>query len=257
MSVRASWGLTAGPSTRAFGRAGSTTKPLSRCARTSAIIPLRPRIPLAPGAVPASDSALRMLLPPPGRSSRLSAAPAGESWLRRLSMGRWWRGCRSRAQRTGGPALRRSDPGSPTVGDARPGRPSVPAPVRPTVPQTATPIGQSSTSPLRIAYRTILVPRTAQIEELKPGCTASETDRATTGGDGALKSGGASRRTSRTRQKWLRAIAKETEPRYPSLRCLLRYWLAMPPPAYPVAVPMPAAPVAHTAAVAMVPMLDE
>ena len=105
MSVRASWGLTAGPSTRAFGRAGSTTKLLSRCARTSAIIPLRPRIPLAPGAVPASDSALRMLLPqPPGRSSRLSAAPVGESWLRRLSMGRWWRGCRSRAQRTGGPA---------------------------------------------------------------------------------------------------------------------------------------------------------
>jgi hypothetical protein len=58
-------------------------------------------------------------------------------------------------------------------------------------------------------------------------------------------------------EKWPRAIAKETEPRYPSLRCALRYWLAMPPPAYPVAVPMPAAPVANTPAVAMVPMLDE
>jgi hypothetical protein len=56
--------------------------------------------------------------------------------------------------------------------------------------------------------------------------------------------------------KWRSAIAKETEPRYPSLRCVLRYWLAMPPPAYPVAVPMPAAPVAHAAAVAMVSMLD-
>jgi hypothetical protein len=40
----ASWRLTAGLSPRAFGRAGSTTKPLSRCARTLAIVQLRPRI---------------------------------------------------------------------------------------------------------------------------------------------------------------------------------------------------------------------
>ena len=40
----ASWGLTAGLSTRAFGRAGSTTKPLSRCAMTLAIVQLRPRV---------------------------------------------------------------------------------------------------------------------------------------------------------------------------------------------------------------------
>ena len=47
---------------------------------TLAIVQLRPRIPLASGAVPASASALRMLLPqPPGRSPRLSAVPAGES----------------------------------------------------------------------------------------------------------------------------------------------------------------------------------
>jgi len=73
---------TAGRSNRVCHKAGSITKLSNRCATPSAMPRLRPHIPLAPGAVPASDSVLQVSLPAePGKSPRRSVLPNGESWL--------------------------------------------------------------------------------------------------------------------------------------------------------------------------------
>ena len=260
MSARASWGLTAGLSTGAFGRAGSTTKLLSRCARTSAIIPLRPRIPLAPGAVPASDSALRMPLPqPPGRSSRLSAAPAGESWLRRLSMGPLVAGLSIESTKDRRPCFEAFRSRIAYCRGRSPGKAKRP-PHQFGQPCRRQPHRSAKARPVRYELRTepywsLERHRSRMLNT--PGCTRVRDGWRNNWRRWGVKIGRGFPQNEPNPAKWRRAIAKETEPRYPSLRCVLRYRLAMPPPAYPVAVPMPAAPVAHTAAVAMVPMLDE